>query len=152
MPVLDNPRKELVCQERAAGSTQVDSYETGGFAPHDSSACRMLGQAKMKERVAEIQKDRAQRLDRTVEGHLDRLMDRAKLATEAGHHSTAMRGEELFGKVNGFYVDRLKLEGEATPEQTAQAIVEMLGPMLNVAPEVAVERLIAAMGADGDAE
>lgn len=72
MPVLENPRHEIFARETAKGSSQREAYKAAGFegdndAAVDASASRLLCNAKVKLRIAEIQAAAAKRAEITVE-------------------------------------------------------------------------------------
>ncbi len=85
-----------------------------GYSPSgaDVQACRLLGKAHVKARVAELQAETAKEIQWTREDHLRRLHEIGEAAERAKSYGVAARCEELRGKVLGFYA-----EPAETPEE-----------------------------------
>lgn len=58
MPPLANPKHEQICQERAKGSNQTQSYSSVGFSDDPTSAHRFFKRPEVVARVKEIQNNR----------------------------------------------------------------------------------------------
>ena len=109
-----SPRQERFCQEYASGASGAEAARRAGYSPHgaDVQACRLLGKARVKARVAEVQAATAKEIQWTREDHLRRLHEIGEAAEKAKHYGVAARCEELRGKVLGFYA-----EPAETPEE-----------------------------------
>jgi phage terminase small subunit len=66
MPVLANPRHERFAQELAKGKSQTDAYEAAGYKPNRSHATRLVTKGSVKDRVAELVSDGANKAEITV--------------------------------------------------------------------------------------
>ncbi len=109
-----SPRQERFCQEYASGASGAEAARRAGYSPHgaDVQACRLLGKARLKARVAELQAATAKEIKWTREDHLRRLHEIGEAAERAKSYGVAARCEELRGKVLGFYA-----EPAETPEE-----------------------------------
>ncbi len=103
-----SPRQERFCQEYASGASGAEAARRAGYSPHgaDVQACRLLGKAHVKARVAEVQAATAKEIQWTREDHLRRLHEIGEAAERAKSYGVAARCEELRGKVLGFYAER----------------------------------------------
>jgi phage terminase small subunit len=66
MPVLKNPRHELMAQELAKGAFITDAHETAGFKRHDSNASKTAARPDIQARVSEIIGNAAKRTEITI--------------------------------------------------------------------------------------
>ena len=130
MPVLDNAQHERFVQELVKGASQREAYRAAGYntksdAGADASASRLLSNAKVAARLAEIQtKVEALTVEKTavtkawVIAKLVENVERAMQAEpvldnegkETGEYqyngSVANRALELLGKEQGMFIDR----------------------------------------------
>jgi phage terminase small subunit len=67
MPILPNARHERFAQELAAGKSASAAYIAAGFNPHDGNAARLSGNERVRERVAELLKEAADKNGVTIE-------------------------------------------------------------------------------------
>lgn len=119
--MLSNPRHELFAQGLAGGLSASEAYKSAGFAGHASSASRLLTNAKIKDRVAELQERAAKGVSIDRQWVLERLIENANRAMQAearldesgaavGEYkydgSVANRALELIGKELGMFVER----------------------------------------------
>jgi phage terminase small subunit len=67
MPVLPNARHERFAQELAAGKSATEAYAIAGYKRDDGNAIRLTRNDKVKERVAELLKEAADKNGVTIE-------------------------------------------------------------------------------------
>jgi phage terminase small subunit len=94
MPTLDNPRHELFAQEIAKGRSQHEAYRTAGYATKsdgsaDSNASRLLSNAKVANRIRELQTEAAKSIDVTVSSLIAET-ERARALAESKDQASAM--------------------------------------------------------------
>lgn len=130
MPILDNAQHELFAQEIAKGTAQRDAYKAAGYntksdAGADASASRLLSNAKIKARVAELQErigavavEKAAvskswviaKLVENVERSMQAEAVKDSEGTPTGEYkyngNVANRALELLGKEMGMFIDR----------------------------------------------
>lgn len=63
MPILSNAKHELFAQGVAKGLSADGAYQNAGYAPHRSSASRLLTNANVVARISEIQSKVADRAE-----------------------------------------------------------------------------------------
>ena len=130
MPALENAKHELFAQEIAKGASQRDAYKAAGYevksdAAADANASRLLTNAKVKARVAELQErisdvtvekaavSKAWVIAKLVE-NVERAMTAEPVRDAQGNPtgeykyngSVANRALELIGKEQGMFIDR----------------------------------------------
>ena len=109
MAALNNPKHEHFAQLIAAGESATNAYSLTGYSENGAaqSANRLLKDAKVRERVSELQEAVAERavekaaLDRAWV--LDRLRENVERAMKAtaellGARSAAQQGQESIGR------------------------------------------------------
>lgn len=126
MPVLTNSKHELFAQEIAKGVSGREAYRTAGYtaksdAGADVSASRLLKDAKVAARIAELQEGAAEKAMISKQWVIERLIENANRAMQAvevkdsegngtGEYkydgSVANKALELLGKEVGMFVDR----------------------------------------------
>ena len=130
MPPLDNAQHELFAQEIVKGASQRDAYRAAGYqtksdAAADASASRLLSNAKVADRVAELQqKVEAKTVEKTAVSKswvIAKLVENVERAMQAepvldnegnptGEYkyngSVANRALELLGKEQGMFIER----------------------------------------------
>lgn len=77
MPALANRKHEQFCQLVAGGMSGVKAYSEVGFTPSSRNAGRLISQANIKARIAEILARGAARTEVTVERTVRELADMA---------------------------------------------------------------------------
>lgn len=55
MPVLDNPRHERFCQERAKGKSADEAYQLAGYKRDRGAASRLSAKVNVTARITELQ-------------------------------------------------------------------------------------------------
>lgn len=114
MGVLKNPKHELFAQGIAKGSTGRDAYKAAGYATNgdaatDVNASRLLSDARVSARVAEIQSRAAARTEITVADITSRLLAiaaKGEVADDAPLLSVARASLMDAAKLNGLVVDK----------------------------------------------
>jgi phage terminase small subunit len=103
MPVLDNARHEAFAQHLAKGMPASEAYAKAGYAESRSSASRLLTNANIAARVAELKTMTAERVVVDREWVLAKLIENASQADNLNASNKAL---ELVGKELGMFVDR----------------------------------------------
>lgn len=134
MPPLDNPKHEAFAHAMALGKKLAEALELANYKPHPSSGARLLKDAKISERIAQIRErianeresaaiELAKKEELTKAWVIDRLMQNARIAMgEQKVKITKKDGEEievidrdvsgankaleLLGKEVGLFIDR----------------------------------------------
>lgn len=110
---LKNQKHERFALEVAKGSPKIEAYKLAGYRKPDAgSATRLSKNAKVAERVAELQSRVAERTIVTVEGITQRLLNIAKKGEgkdDAPLLSVARASLMDAAKLNGLVIDRSKL-------------------------------------------
>ena len=103
MPVLPNQRHEAFAQALAKGKSATEAYALAGYKPHQPSASRLLSNAMVQDRLAELQGKVAKKVEVTIESlaaELDEARELAKGGNQPGAMVSATMGKaKLFGKV-----------------------------------------------------
>jgi hypothetical protein len=106
MPLLCNPRHEKFAQALAEGKSATEAYEVAGYTPNDGNAARMKGNDRVRERVAELQEQGAERSVVTLEALIAEAGDIQTKALAKGHYSAAVSALTVKAKLSGHWVDR----------------------------------------------
>ena len=109
-------KQERFCQEYIktgnASEAYRIAYDSSGMLPAtvNRRAKDLIDNSKLRDRIAELQAPAVKQARITLESHLAEL-HRIKLASEAaGKYASALRAEELRGKLSGFYREPGKAE------------------------------------------
>jgi phage terminase small subunit len=111
MPTLQNSRHELFAQEVAEGRSQREAYLTAGYITKsdgatDANASRLLSNAKVANRIREIQTEAARSTEVTVSSLIAEA-ERARALAEGKGQANAMVGAiTLKARLAGLLVDR----------------------------------------------
>jgi hypothetical protein len=107
-------------EERFASEYVVDLHGTNaairaGYAERSAhvQASRLLKRDKVQARIAELQAQRAKRLEVTVESMLRDLDELCSAAVKAGQFGPAVRAKELAGKLYGMFKDSVLVSDTA---------------------------------------
>jgi phage terminase small subunit len=103
---LENRRHEAFARELAAGKPASEAYVQAGYKPDDGNACRLTGNDKIKQRVAELQGKAAARVEITAAKLLADLEGIKQQAEKAKQFSAAARAAEIQAKLAGFMVEK----------------------------------------------
>lgn len=103
------PKQERFAREMANNApSQTAAALAAGYSPNgaDVTASRTLDNARVKERLAELQARNDKRQEMTRDASQARMLQLAKTALELGQVAAAVRAEELAGRMAGLYVER----------------------------------------------
>lgn len=109
MPSLANPRHERFAQELAKGKSATEAYAEAGYEESRSSASRLLTNANVQARVAELQERAAAKTELTVATITERLIriaDQAEALGEASGLAVARASMMDAAKLNGLIIER----------------------------------------------
>ena len=116
---LQNARHERFAQELAKGASQVEAYRAAGYAAHESSASRLLTNAKISARVDELKAAAAERAIVTIYDIADQLDEDRTFAREQEAPAAAITATMGKAKVLGLIPDRIEHTGkDGGPIQT----------------------------------
>lgn len=115
MPALDNPKHERFAQEVAKGRSSREAYGSAGYATNneaatDASASRLLSDAKVQGRIAEIQEHAAKRVEISVASVTESLLRIAKKAealSDSPGLSVARAAHMDAAKLNGLVIEKV---------------------------------------------
>jgi phage terminase small subunit len=150
MATLPNPRHELFAQAIAKGASQRDAYKAAGYAVKsdkgaDASASRLLTQANLQARIAELQTRAAEKTMLSKSWVIQRLMENVERAMQAilvldangnptgqfkYEGNVANRALELLGKEQRMFVDRKEIGKpgafDALDDEELERAIELL--------------------------
>jgi phage terminase small subunit len=106
MGALSNPRHERFAQELAKGKSATEAYSEAGYQESRASASRLLTNANVQARVAELQERAAANVVISREWVLEQLIDNAAQAKQQGDIGPSNQALQLIGKEIGMFVDR----------------------------------------------
>lgn len=119
MPTLPNTRHERFAQELAKGKSQVEAYRLAGYNGTDpameASASRLVRNAKVAARLAELQAKAAERTEITVAAITNRLLNIATAAEnskDAPMLQVARASLMDAAKLNGLIIDKAEIAAE----------------------------------------
>jgi len=168
MPVLENTRHEKFAHEIAKGTSSREAYKLAGYEPKndataDACASRLLSNAGITRRVAEIKEgisvvaiektaiSKAWVIAKLVE-NVERAMQAEAVLDPQGNPTgeykyngnVANRALELIGKEQGMFVDRKEVGAPGdfdrlSDDELAQSIVEQTKELAELDPEFARE-------------
>ena len=135
MPVLDNARHELFCQQIAQGKTLQDAYAAAGYNPNRSNASTLKSKQHISQRIDEILQERAdittEIMTRQVEVTRDSLLkdlEKARKIAEGLDQPNSMVMAIMgMAKITGNIIDRREVgdvgafDGHTDEELTAEA-------------------------------
>ena len=106
MPEL-NAKRERFCREYVIDLNATQAYIRAGYSKNGAgqSADKLLKNAEIATRIAELNGTAMQRLEITQDQILTDINDIAKEAREAGQFGAAIKGKELVGKHLGLWRD-----------------------------------------------
>jgi hypothetical protein len=106
MAALLNQRHEKFAQGLAEGKSATEAYQLAGYAPNDGNAARLKGNDRIESRVAELQRQGAERTLITLESLLAEAGDIQTKAIAKGNYSAAVSALTLKAKLSGHWPDR----------------------------------------------
>ena len=114
MPGL-SPQREKFAQAVASGMNQSDAYREAyrvrngtKLSSVNVNASKLMNDAKVAQRVAELRAPIVKNVQVTLENHLRDLMALRNLATKEKQMSAAINAEIARGKACGLYVEKLQ--------------------------------------------
>jgi hypothetical protein len=134
MPRLDNGRYELFAQAIAAGRNGSTAYAEAGYSAGgnaaESGASRLLSNAKIADRIAELRKDAIQRLEVDRAWVMARLVRTVLIAT--GEEKLRVRSIKTVGR--GDKRRHVVVEEEVTAYDAAAALrgIELIAKAVDV--------------------
>lgn len=118
MPVLDNQKHELFAQGIAKGQSQREAYMQAGYtatgAAADVNACKLLSDAKVSDRVKEIQGRAANGISYDLSWFLEQGASLFKAAKDAGDHAAASAQYQRLATVAGVWVEKTEGKTQTT--------------------------------------
>lgn len=113
MTVL-TPKREAFASGLAEGLSQAEAYRRAFPASLKwqeksvwAKSSLLASDVNVRQRVAEIQSEVAERVLCSLEDHVGHLARLRGIAEDAGQISAAVKAEELRGKVCGLYAERV---------------------------------------------
>ena len=73
MPILKNPKRELMAQALAKGATALEAYKRAGYAPESGNARRLRCEPEVAARVEELLARGAERTTVTIQRVVEEL-------------------------------------------------------------------------------
>ena len=124
MPILENSRHEIFAQELAKGATQTDAYRLAGYEGQgnaaEAGASRLVRNAKVAARVAELKADAAVRARKSMDDILEQLDDDRQFAREMEAPSAAIQATMGQAKILGYDKQLIEHTGkDGGPIETA---------------------------------
>jgi len=113
------PKQEAFAQAIVTGVNQSDAYRAaykvrpGTKAESvNVAASKLMSDAKVTQRVAELREPVAKKAQITLESHLDDLMRLRNMAAKEKQYSAAITAEVARGKASGVHVERVEHTGK----------------------------------------
>jgi len=113
------PKQEAFAQAIVTGVNQSDAYRAaykvrpGTKAESvNVAASKLMADAKVTQRVAELREPVAKKAQITLESHLDDLMRLRNMAAKEKQYSAAITAEVARGKASGVHVERVEHTGK----------------------------------------
>lgn len=111
-------KQEKFCQGIVSGLNQSDAYRAAYSCENmldstiNNNAYMLMNDSDIKERIEQLRMPIAERVGRTLEQHIERLMKLGEHGESLDKVEAAIKAEELIGKVLGFYVSKTELTGK----------------------------------------
>jgi phage terminase small subunit len=116
MPSGLTPKQEKFAREVASGKNQSDAYREAYDAGKmkassiNVNASKLMADAKVAQRVADLRKPIAAKAQMTLESHLRDLMMLRNMAVKEKQISAAISAEIARGKAAGVHIERTAVE------------------------------------------
>lgn len=119
------PKQARFCQEYLVDLNATQAAKRAGYSQESAhvEGCRLLKNARVRSRIAELQDAAAHRNEVSVDSVLRLLMNSYEAAMAAKQHGPAVRAAELLGKTIGMFRDKLEL---GQPEMSDERLIEKL--------------------------
>lgn len=115
MGALANQRHELFAQAVAKGKSQREAYLSAGYSVRaeiaDVNASRLLSDARVSGRVAELQEKAAEKVGLTLNDLVKMLSDDRDLARQCEQSGSAVSASMGIAKLLGFLKERVEHSG-----------------------------------------
>lgn len=119
MPVLEDARHELFCQEVATGKDASQAYVAAGFKANRGNASTLRSKPHIQARIEEILAGAAERAEVTIYDIAKQLDEDRQFARELEVPSAAISATMGKAKVLGLLTDRVEHTGaDGGPIQT----------------------------------
>lgn len=111
-------KQEKFCQGIVSGLNQSDAYRAAyscdgmGDPTINNNAYVLMQNNDIVMRIEHLRRPIAERVGRTLEQHIERLMKLGEHGESLDKVEAAIKAEELIGKVLGFYVNKTELTGK----------------------------------------
>ena len=112
-------KQEKFCQGIVSGLNQSDAYRAAYSVGESTKpecvnqqAYELMQNLDISLRIEHLRKPIAERVGRTLEQHIERLMKLGEHGESLDKVESAIKAEELIGKVLGFYVNKTELTGK----------------------------------------
>lgn len=125
------------CEHVLAGKSSSDAYRAAyncqNMQPATiwAAASRLRNDSKVELWIAAARKAEIGQMRRTKEQHIARLDSLQQKAIESGNHGAAVQCEQLIGKVEGHYTERLDV--------TVSDPLDSLKEIASLSPELAAK-------------
>jgi hypothetical protein len=131
MPVLKNPRHEAFALNRFRGETIDRSYRLAGYTPHRGNAARLNANESIKQRIAELTAEAANRALESISFEAVDMFRRLEQdiadAKAAGDHKSAIAGRiamiEAFGYKDSPTLTHEHVRGKSLKQAGEQTVV-----------------------------
>jgi hypothetical protein len=110
MPVLSNPKHEMVAQGLAKGMGQLEAYAAAGYKPNESHASRLVSTGKVRARVTELQERVAKKVEFTLADMVAQVDEDRAFARQQGQASAATAASMGKAKLLGMLVDKAEID------------------------------------------
>ena len=107
------PKQEAFAQAIVTGASQSDAYRAAykvrpgtKLESVNVAASKLMADAKVTQRVAELREPVAKKAQITLESHLDDLMRLRNMAAKEKQYSAAITAEIARGKASGVHVEK----------------------------------------------
>ena len=129
------PKREAFAQAVASGMTQSDAYRAAYKVRPDTkpgsvnvAASKLMSDATIRQRVAELREPVAKKAQITLESHLEDLLKLRDMASEEKQYSAAITAEVARGKASGVHVERSEVTGkDGSPLRPPELIIVIDG-------------------------
>jgi|SRR6188768_577143 len=132
------PKQEKFCQCIIKGMNQSDAYRSAYEVGVDTKpecvnqqAYELMQGLDISLRIEHLRKPIAERVGRTLEQHIARLMELSKHGESLDKVEASIKAEELVGKVLGYYVNKTELTGRNGGAIEHKVVREIIDPADN---------------------
>lgn len=112
------PKQEKFCQGIVSGMNQSDAYRHAYDVSEETKpvsvnqmAWDLMQNVDIAYRIEHLKKPIAERVGRTLEQHIERLLYLGNMAEGLEKVEASIKAEETIGKVLGYYVNKTELTG-----------------------------------------